>query len=81
MKPGNPGREGGEEGKEGRKGREGGADENQNQNQFIRSYFRPRRPLLRPYLVAVAEATCLEKSIHVKLILINKSKSKNYNIQ
>ena len=24
---------------------------------FIRSYSRPRRPLLRPYLVAVAEAT------------------------
>ena len=25
---------------------------NQNQNRFIRSYYRPRRPLLRPYLVA-----------------------------
>ena len=33
------------------------ARENQNQNRFIRSYYRPRRPLLRPYLVAVAEAT------------------------
>ena len=50
----------------------------QNQNRFIRSYYRPRRPLLRPYLVAVAEATWknLEKSIHecmyVKIILINK---------
>ena len=31
--------------------------QNQNQNRFIRSYYRPRRPLLRPYLVAVAEAT------------------------
>ena len=31
--------------------------QNQNQNRFIRSYYRPRRPLLRPYVVAVAEAT------------------------
>ena len=28
---------------------------------FIRSYYRPRRPLLRPYLVAVAEATWKNK--------------------
>ncbi len=32
-------------------------NQNQNQNRFIRSYYRPRRPLLRQYLVAVAEAT------------------------
>ena len=32
-------------------------NQNQNQNRFIRSYYRPRRPLLRPYLVAVEEAT------------------------
>ena len=32
--------------------------QNQNENRFIPSYYRPRRPLLRPYLVAVAEATC-----------------------
>ena len=29
---------------------------------FIRSYFRPRRPLLRPYLVAVAEASWKNKN-------------------
>ncbi len=55
-----------------------GHDWNQNQNQNIRSYYRPRRPLLRPYLVAIAEATW-KKNIHecmyVKIILINKSKS------
>ena len=34
-----------------------GQNQNQNQNRFIRSYYRPRRPLLRQYLVAVAEAT------------------------
>ena len=34
---------------------------NQNQNPFIRSYYRPRKPLLRPYLVAVAEANGLIK--------------------
>ena len=28
---------------------------------FIRSYSRPRTPLLRPYLVAVAEATWKNK--------------------
>ena len=33
----------------------------QNQNHFIWSYFRPRRPLLRPHLVAVAEATWKKK--------------------
>ena len=38
-------------------------NQNLNQNRFIRSYYRPRRPLLRPYLVAVEEATWI-KSIH-----------------
>ena len=33
------------------------AHRNQNENRFIRSYYRPSRPLLRPYPVAVAEAT------------------------
>ena len=34
-------------------------EEGENQNRFIRSYYRPRRPPLRvkTYLVAVAEAT------------------------
>ncbi len=33
------------------------AHRNQNENRCIRSYYRPSRPLLRPYPVAVAEAT------------------------
>ena len=32
-------------------------NQSRNHNRFIRSYYRPRRPLIRPYLVAVAEAT------------------------
>ena len=32
-------------------------NQNKNQNRFIRSYYRHRIPLLRPYLVDVAEAT------------------------
>ena len=36
-----------------------GVSESESESEiFILSYFRPRRLLLRPYLVAVAEATC-----------------------
>ena len=36
---------------------EGDSDSDSNSDAFIWSYCRPRRPLLRPNLVAVAEAT------------------------
>ena len=45
------------------------------QNHFIWSHFRPRRPLLRPHLVAVAEATWKKLYMYVKIILLNQSNS------
>ena len=44
-------------------------NQNQNQNHFIRSYYRPRRPLRRPYLVAVAEVvlhSLRAKEVHTR---------------
>ena len=40
---------------------------------FYLLYFRPRRPLLRPHLVAVAEATWKNKKVHMygKTIVLN----------
>ena len=40
---------------------------------FIRTYFRPRRPRLRPCLVAVAEATWKNKKLYVEIIVMIKS--------
>ena len=48
-------------------------NQNQNQNRFIRSYYRPRRPLLRPYLVAVAEATWLYSAFVLPVLTYSMS--------
>ncbi len=45
--------------------------QNQNLNRFIRSYYRPRRPLLRPYLVAVEEATW--KKVYMNVCMYNNT--------
>ena len=47
-------------------------NQEQNQNHFIWSYFRPRRPLLRPHLVAVVETTSVEKKLKKRMYVCKK---------
>ena len=62
---------------EARKEEDEDEDEDSDSDSFIWSYCRPRRPLLRPNLVAVAEATWKKIKytvyMYVQIIVIIKS--------